>query len=100
MLRRAMPSNTRGAVSLSKSSFRPSQGDCQSSLLSLIFISLYFPNVPSLKKLTVMHKKEKKTFLVNISFYNPHKGTYNTLRSGLAFKNLRNVTRALLSGTA
>lgn len=35
MLRRAMPSNTRGAVSLSKSSFRPSQGDCQSSLLSL-----------------------------------------------------------------
>lgn len=34
MLRRAMPSNTQGAVSLSKSSFRPSQGDCQSSLLS------------------------------------------------------------------
>lgn len=34
-----------GAVSLSKSSFRPSQGDCQSSLLSIIrcqFKSYYF----------------------------------------------------------
>lgn len=37
-----MPSNTQGVVSVSKSSFRPSQGDCQSSLLSMIQINLVY----------------------------------------------------------
>lgn len=64
MLRRAMPSNTRGAVSLSKSSFRPSQGDCQSSLLSVIFVSFLIYTLLSIFE-TYRYAQRRKAFARN-----------------------------------
>lgn len=69
MLRRAMPSNTQGAVSLSKSSFRPSQGDCQSSLLSkyqLVYLSTI--HLSFFMKTYRYAQRKKKAFRKNFTF--------------------------------